>query len=93
MFEIKRKPKSLSYSSLNLFEKDREEFFLRYLASNRPDKIPQEHPASIGSAFDARVKSELSQVLGVPGNEYGPLFQAQVEEQNREFAGPAGDYA
>lgn len=92
-FEIKRKPKSLSYSSLNLFEKDREEFFLKYLASNRPDKIPQEHPASIGSAFDARVKSELSLALGVPGNEYEPLFVAQVEPQNREFARPAGDYA
>lgn len=93
MFQIKRKPKSLSYSSLNLFEKNKEEFYLKYLASNRPDKIPQEHPASIGSAFDARVKSELSLALGVPGNEYEPLFAAQVEEQNREFARPAGDYA
>lgn len=93
VFEIKRKPKTLSYSSLNLFEKDREEFFFKYLASNRPDKIPQEHPASIGSSFDARVKSELSRALGIPDNEYEPLFDAQVEPQNREFARPAGDYA
>ena len=92
-FEIKRKPVNLSYSSMSLFEKDKEEFYLKYLAGNRPDKIPQEHPASIGSAFDARVKSELATALGVPGNEYEALFIAQVEPQNREFARPAGDYA
>ena len=92
VFEIKRKPKYLSYSSLSLFEKDREEFFLKHLAGNRPDRIPQEHPASVGSSFDARVKAALSEVLGIPGNTFEDLFEAQVEPQNRDWALPAGKY-
>src|SRR5579872_3823999 len=91
-FEIKRKPSYLSYSSLSLFEKDKEEFFLKHLASNRPDRIPQERPASVGSSFDARVKSELSIVLGIAGNKFEDLFEAQVEPQNRDWALPAGQY-
>ncbi len=92
MFEIKRKPKSLSYSSVSLFGKNPEEFFLKYLAGNRPDKIPQEHPASCGSSFDSYVKAELSSVLGIPGNEFEKLFEASVEPQNRDWALPAGKY-
>ncbi len=91
-FEIKRKPKNLSYSSVSLFGKNPEEFFLKYLAGNRPDKIPQEHPASVGSSFDSRVKAELSKVLGIPGNSFDDLFIASVEPQNRDFALPAGQY-
>lgn len=91
-FEIKRKPKYLSYSSLSLFEKNREEFFLKHLAGNRPDRIPQQRPASVGSSFDARVKAELSAALGIPGNRFEDLFEASVEPQNRDWALPAGQY-
>lgn len=93
-FEIKRKPKSLSYSAMTLFEKNPEEYFLKYLAGNRPDKIPQEHPAAAGSAFDARVKSSLAADLELDTaettNSYPVLFAAQVEPQNREWAEPVG---
>jgi hypothetical protein len=91
-FEIKRKPKALSYSSMSLFEKNQEEFYLKYLAANRPDKIPQEHPASCGSAFDSRVKAELSTALGIPNNKFEDLFEASVEPQNRDWALPAGQH-
>src|SRR5690348_10576504 len=90
MFAIKRKPKSLSYSSASLFKKNPEEFFLKYLAGNRPDRIPQQRPAAAGSAFDARVKSSLAADLGMTDNTYEVLFEAQVEPQNREWAAPAG---
>lgn len=93
-FTIKRKPKALSYSSVTLFEKNPEEFFLKYLAGNRPDKIPQERPAAAGSGFDACVKSSLAADLGLDTaettNSYPVLFKAQVEPQNREWAEPVG---
>lgn len=94
MFEIKRKPKSLSYSAMSLFKKNPEEFFLRYLAGNRPDRIPQERPAAAGSAFDARVKSSLAADLNLgtaeTSNLHATLFEAQVEPQNREWGAPVG---
>lgn len=93
-FEIKRKPKSLSYSAMILFEKSPEEYFLKHLAGNRPDKIPQERPAAAGSTFDARVKSSLAADLELDSahttNSYPTLFEAQVEPQNREWAEPVG---
>lgn len=95
-FEIKRKPKALSYSSMSLFEKNPEEFYLKYLAGSRPDKIPQEHPASAGSAFDAGAKSSLAADLGLDSadttNCHKVLFDAQVEPQNRDWAAPVGAY-
>ena len=96
MFEIKRKPKALSYSAMSLFEKNPEEFFLKYLAGNRPDRIPQERPAAAGSAFDAEVKSSLALDLGLATarttNAYKTLFEAQVEPQNRDWAAPVGGH-
>ena len=54
-----RKPKHLSYSSLSLWYKDREEFFVRYLSDTKAPRLPQENYMSIGSAFDAYAKSAL----------------------------------
>jgi hypothetical protein len=85
-----RTPKYLSYSGLSLWEKDKEEFYLRHLAETRPPKIPQENFMSIGSAFDAYVKSELHAAIFGPGAdpqfEFDAIFVAQVEEHNRDWA-------
>lgn len=59
-----RTPKYLSPSSLGCFEReDQDEFFYRYICPKdiRPEKEPQTDPMSVGSAFDALVKSELYQ--------------------------------
>lgn len=84
-----RKPSRISPSALARFEKDRESFYLTYCAEPRPEREPQSKPASVGSAFDAYVKSQLmSDIFGEPC--FGELFEQQVEPQNREFALTAG---
>jgi hypothetical protein len=89
-----RIPKSLSYSSLSLFEKDREEFFGRYLADRAAPRMPQEQPASVGSSFDAYVKAALHTALFGAGSnpefEFDTIYVSQVEPQNRDFALGAG---
>jgi hypothetical protein len=87
--------KALSYSALTLWEKQPEEYYLKYLAPNRPPRAPQERPAAVGSAFDARAKSCLYEALfgaNDPKYTYEALFEAQVEPHNRDWAGPEGDY-
>jgi hypothetical protein len=95
-FELKRRPTNLSYSSWALFEKDQEEFFVRYLAGNRAPRLPQENYMSVGSSFDAYVKAALHSALFGPGHdpnfEFGKLFEDQVEEHNRDWALGAGQY-
>lgn len=84
-----RKPKFLSYSAQACFWKDREEYCLRYLVDKRIPRSPQERPASIGSAFDARAKSFLYQRLvgkNDPQYEFESLFETQVEKQNWDWA-------
>lgn len=92
-----RIPKYLSPSSLKTFEKDRSEFYLKYLADNRPDRMPQTQPMAAGSAFDAYVKSYIYKTLfGNYGdnNEYEltTIFESQVEPQNRDWGLGAGKY-
>jgi hypothetical protein len=103
-----RKPKYLSPSAIQKWRQNREEFYLGYLADHRPPRIPQTRPMSIGSAFDARIKSTIFERLfgnlgpehdhridgGIQrGPEFHPrlLFEAQVEECNREWAWVHGD--
>lgn len=64
------------------------------MADCRPDRVPQERPASAGSAFDAQAKSHLHSDLGGNDPKYtlDALFKSQVESQNREWAGPEGEY-
>ena len=84
-----RIPKFLSPSSIDLFYKDRSEFYLKYLADNRPPKIPQTRPMSIGSAFDAFAKSYMAKNLFGevrPQFEARKIFEEQVEPQNRDWA-------
>jgi hypothetical protein len=90
-----RIPTYLSYSAMALFESDIEEFYLRYLAPTRPPRIPQERPASIGSAFDAYAKSALHKDLGLPQDdkyELDALLTAQVEPHNLDWAREEGAY-
>lgn len=91
-----RIPTYLSYSSLSSFEKNGEEFFIKYLAETRAPRIPQERPASVGSAFDARVKASFHEALYGKGADpkytFEALFEAQVEAHNRDWALEAGLY-
>lgn len=91
-----RTPTYLSYSSMALFENDIEEFYIRYLADNRPAKLPQLPPMAVGSAFDAFVKATLYHALfgsNDPKFEFGAIFESQVEPQNRDFCLRAGKHA
>ena len=91
-----RKPTYLSHSSLSLWTKDREEFYISHLAATRAPRLPQERPMSIGSAFDAYVKAALHEALfgkgADPKYEFDAIFPEQVEEHNRDWARPEGQY-
>lgn len=92
-----RIPSYLSPSSLALWESDREAYFLKHLSENRPPRIPQADYMSIGSAFDAYVKSALHHACFGKGTdpkfEFDAIFTEQVEEQNRDWALKAGKFA
>lgn len=88
-----RIPKYLSHSALKKFEDKREEYFLSYIADDRPPRLPQTQPMSVGSAFDAFVKSYMyKEVFGRVDEKFDftKLFESQVEEQNRDWALKAG---
>lgn len=73
-----------------------EAYYSHYLSDCRPPRDPQTRPMSVGSSFDAYVKSYLYEGLfgkKDPRFEFDALFEAQVEEQNRDWAKRAGDYA
>lgn len=73
-----------------LWEKDQEEYCLRHLVENRPPRTPQELPASVGSAFDSWVKSNIHAKLFGSGHdpkyEFEALFESSVEAHNRDIA-------
>lgn len=92
-----RIPEYISPSALKTFEQNADEYYLKYLADNRPPRSPQTQPMSVGSAFDAFVKSFLHNHYH--GN-YGPdnayerdaIFESQVDEHNRDWARVAGEH-
>jgi hypothetical protein len=87
--ERMREPKYLSPTSISKWRKDRQEFYLSYLADNRPPRIPQNQPMSIGAGFDAYIKAYLHSRLFGPGDpkfEFATIFESQVEPQNRDWA-------
>jgi hypothetical protein len=92
-----RVPTYLSPSSLALWEKSREAFFLQHLVDIRPPKTPQTNAMSVGASFDAYVKSALHEAcFGVGANpqfQFDAIFQEQVEEHIRDWALEAGKYA
>lgn len=87
-----RMPKYLSPTSLKIFYENRDTFYTQYLCETRSSRPPQTQPMSVGSAFDAHVKSFLvERLLGkLPEFEFDTIFTAQVEEHNRDFARAAG---
>lgn len=90
-----RTPRFLSPSALGRFEENRDEFYLSYLCENRPPKIPQTPPMSVGSAFDSYCKSELYWRAFARRDEkytFDYLFNRSVEPHNRDFAVEAGKY-
>lgn len=93
-----RVPTYLSPTSIAKWETSVEEFYLYYLTDNRPPREPQTQPMSIGSAFDAFVKSYLHEKLfgqtHKDSNRFGrkALFEAQVEPQHRSWAWTNGAY-
>lgn len=90
-----RQPTYLSPSSIKTFLKSREEYYLQYLADERPPKFPQTKPMAVGAAFDAYIKHHLVKMLqgNVPEQfEFDNIFETQVEEQNREWAKEHGFY-
>jgi len=92
-----RLPKYISPTSLKTWESNRDEYYLKYLAEVRAPRLPQTRPMSVGSAFDAIVKSHLHwQLFGNYGkdNAYEPaaIFEKQVEPHNRDWAKEAGQH-
>jgi len=92
-----RIPRYLSNTSIQLFYSDRMEFYLKYLADERPPRFKQTQPMSVGSAFDAFVKNYI--LLRLVGKDSLPeefeldvIFTTQVEEQHRVWAREAGEY-
>jgi len=92
-----RRPKYLSPTSIDKFEELPEEFYLQYLADERPPKFPQTLPMSVGSAFDAFIKSYYHRHLFGENNDpkfsREAIFEEQVEPHNRDWAWHAGEYA
>src|SRR5688572_28983595 len=92
-------PRTISYlspSSISVYRSNPTEFYLRYLVDDRPERVPQNAPMAIGSAFDAYVKSYLHNALfGAVDSKFElrTLFEAQVESQCRDLAWDHGRYA
>lgn len=93
-----RHPEYLSPSSLDCFEETPDEYYMRYLSDTKVPKIPQTQPMSVGSAFDAHIKSHIHLKLFGPNHKDAPkfelttLFEAQVEMHNRDWAWENGKY-
>lgn len=89
-----RRPEYLSPSSLKMWYSDRKQYYFNYLCETRLSRMPQTEPMSVGSAFDAYVKSFMvERLIGKrPEFEFDTLFPAQVEEHNRDWARIAGKH-
>mgnify|MGYP001176766556 FL=1 len=86
--------KYISPSSLSAFYNDRTSFYLERLSPNKLPRLPQTNHMSVGSAFDAYVKSYLVGTIygnSYPEFEFDTLFEAQVEKQNRDYANKWGE--
>ncbi len=91
-----RTPRALSPSAFMLYEKDKEEYCLRHLVDNRPPRTKQPLPASVGSAFDSFVKSNIYAKLFGPNHNpaysFDALFKDSVEAHNRDEAQVMGKH-
>lgn len=87
-----RFPKYLSHSSISLFKRDRREFYKQYMCDYRTVRTGQNRAMSIGSAFDALVKSNLSKDLGINEFHSRQLFEKQVDEIHWDWAWENGNW-
>jgi len=91
-----RTPKYLSPTALGIWEKNKEDYYLQYLAEQRPPRFQQTQPMAVGSAFDAYVKAYLFEKLFGKIDErfdFQNIFEEQVEVHNRDWALAAGQHA
>lgn len=92
-----RKPEYLSPTSIRTYFENPEEFYIRYLADTKVPRFPQTRPMSIGSSFDAFVKSYMHEAIFGKGYDLRfdktTLFEAQVEPHNRDWALQHGEHA
>jgi len=89
-----RTPEYISPTGIMLFDQSEEDFYERYLADVKTPRDPQYPVMAVGSAFDAFIKSYLYKELKIgddPTFELRTLFEAQVEEQNRDEAWKIGE--
>ena len=88
-----RQPEYLSPTAIGEFLKGPENYYSKYLADHRPPRDPQTKPMSVGSSFDAFVKSYIFRALYGHDGEFGfqTLFEKQVEKENRDWALEAGE--
>lgn len=76
-----RIPEYYSPSSLGLWLKNKEEYYVKYLSDKRPGRTNQSMAMAVGSAFDALVKTYLhNKIIGPNAPDWMTL---QVEVQNR----------
>jgi hypothetical protein len=89
MYKHLRIPLFISPSALKVFDSNIEDYYLRYLCSDREDRTPQNQAMAAGSAFDAYVKHNLAKSLFgskiVANLEWPGIFESQVESQNRTW--------
>ncbi len=88
------RPTYLSPSAISMFYKNPNEYYMTYMTENRPDRVPQTRPMSVGSAFDAYAKAHIHEKLfgkgADPKFEFQAIFESQVEPHQRTYALPAG---
>lgn len=87
--------KYISPSSFSLFEKDRDEFYIKYCTNRALPRMPQNKPMAVGSSFDAFVKANILKDLY--GEDYnmvlGALFESQVDDNICDDGEPLRDFA
>lgn len=95
-----REPTYLSPTSMSKWAEDPNAYYLKYLSDNPIPQEPQTQAMSVGSAFDAFVKSHLYEALfgspSAPGNDarfaHEAIFEDQVDPHNRDWARKAGEH-
>lgn len=90
-----REIKALSPTSLDLFWRNTETWYLKYCTDVRLPRQQQTQPMSVGSAFDAFIKALLYEKFHGKvqvGHKFSAhtLFNAQVDEALRPWAADAG---
>jgi hypothetical protein len=90
-----RRPQYLSPTALMQWRNDKDKYYMKYLCETKLPREPQTQPMSVGSSFDAFVKSYLyKELIGKndPRFEFDNLFTSQVEPHNRDLAKIHGEY-